>query len=138
MFYVLFFAFVYVLMILCVFIYFLLICVLLFPHSTQDFLQVVSMFSGFQFDWPPTLLAVYKWLSFTNFNLELVAPECNFRVEFSARWYIVQSLPVVFACSIILVLVVVRTMQCVQRSLLKRLPFGSISGTCVPLHLHAQ
>ena len=49
--------------------------------SAQDFLQVVSMFSGFQFDWPPLLLDVYKWMSFTNFNLELVAPECNFHVR---------------------------------------------------------
>ena len=50
-------------------------------HCVQDFLQVVSMFSGFQFDWPPLLLDVYKWMSFTNFNLELVAPECNFHVR---------------------------------------------------------
>ena len=139
-------------------------------HCVQDFLQVVSMFSGFQFDWPPLLLDVYKWMSFTNFNLELVAPECNVHVRnfsrsfsgaggkvavcrgmasallsfdeprlvcvmldgqvaYSSRWFIIQSLPVVFGCAIVVVLVWTRALQCAQRVLFKVLPFGATSGT---------
>jgi hypothetical protein len=44
----------------------------LFP--CQDFLQVLSMFAGFDFDWPPTLKAVYNAFSLAAFNLELLAP----------------------------------------------------------------
>ena len=40
----------------------------------QDFLQVLSMFAGFNFDWPPTLKAVYNAFSLAAFYLELLAP----------------------------------------------------------------
>jgi hypothetical protein len=32
------------------------------------------MFAGFNFDWPPTLKAVYNAFSLAAFNLELLAP----------------------------------------------------------------
>ena len=44
---------------------------------TQDFLQVLSMFAGFGFAWPPQVLTLMNTLSLFNFNFDLLAPECR-------------------------------------------------------------
>jgi hypothetical protein len=54
--------------------------------DVQDFLQVLSMFAGFRFDWPPAVMAVYNVFSLINFNFELLAPECSLSVNFETKW----------------------------------------------------
>ncbi len=44
---------------------------------SQDFLQVLSIFAAFKFEWPPALMSVYNSVSLASFNLELLAPECR-------------------------------------------------------------
>jgi hypothetical protein len=53
-------------------------------------MQVLSMFAGFGFDWPPAIRAIFNALSLINFNFELLAPECTVKVNFEARWYVVR------------------------------------------------
>jgi hypothetical protein len=55
-------------------------------------MQVLSMFAGFGFDWPPAIRAIFNALSLVNFNFELLAPECTVKVNFEARWYVVLRL----------------------------------------------
>ncbi len=43
----------------------------------QDFLQVLSIFASFEFEWPPALVGLFNALSLASFNLELLAPECR-------------------------------------------------------------
>ena len=46
----------------------------------QDFLQVLSIFASFDFEWPPALVKLYSAFSLAGFNLELLAPECRFEL----------------------------------------------------------
>ncbi len=50
----------------------------------QDFLQVLSIFASFDFEWPPALVKLYSAFSLAGFNLELLAPECRFDSELVA------------------------------------------------------
>ncbi len=52
----------------------------------QDFLQVLSMFANFGFEWPPAVKALYNVFSLLNFNFELLAPECSVSINFEAKW----------------------------------------------------
>ena len=61
-------------------------CVCLPRVGCQDFLQVLSMFAGFNFDWPPEVLALFDAFSLVNFNFELLAPECSVSLNFEAKW----------------------------------------------------
>jgi hypothetical protein len=42
-----------------------------------DFLQVVSLFSSFGFQWPAELTSLFNASSTSSFNDQLVAPECS-------------------------------------------------------------
>ena len=93
----------------------------------QDFLQVLSMFAGFGFAWPPQVVAVYDSFSLLNFNFELLAPECSVSLNFEAKWYIVEALPLILLAGICVVLAGTRVLQWAQVRLLGTLPFGALS-----------
>jgi hypothetical protein len=42
-----------------------------------DFLQVVSLFSSFGFEWPVQLTSLFNASSMSSFNDQLMAPECS-------------------------------------------------------------
>ena len=42
-----------------------------------DFLQVVSLFSSFGFEWPIQLRSLFNASSVSSFNEQLFAPECS-------------------------------------------------------------
>jgi hypothetical protein len=42
-----------------------------------DFLQVVSLFSSFGFNWPVQLTGLFNAASISSFNNQLLAPECS-------------------------------------------------------------
>jgi hypothetical protein len=52
----------------------------------QDFVQVLAMFAGFDFDWPPAVRAIYNVFSLVNFNFELLAPECSVSINYETKW----------------------------------------------------
>jgi hypothetical protein len=56
----------------------------------QDYVQVLSMFAGFGFDWPPAIRAIYSAFSIMNFNFDLLAPECNVDINFEAKWCVIN------------------------------------------------
>ncbi len=93
----------------------------------QDFIQVLSMFSGFGFRWPPEVLDLFSAFSIINFNLELLAPECSVNIAFENKWYVVQSLPLLLLAGIAVVMTVTRTIQWVQQHVFRVLPFGALS-----------
>jgi hypothetical protein len=96
---------------------------------SQDFLQILSMFSNMDFAWPAALLSLYRGLSLVNFNLELLAPECSLAVNFEQKWFVTQLLPLILGASILLVLAATKVLQWSQRVLFKVLPFGATMGT---------
>ncbi len=49
-------------------------------------MQVLSMFAGFGFDWPPAIRAIFNAFSLVNFNFELLAPECSVSIDFETKW----------------------------------------------------
>ena len=93
----------------------------------QDFLQVLSMFAGFNFQWPPAVTGLYHAFSLVNFNFELLAPECSVSLNYEAKWYIVESLPVILLISVCVVIGATRALQWGERYFLGRLPFGALS-----------
>ncbi len=73
-----------------------------------DFLQIMSIFTSFQFKWPIELKSLFAYASATTYNDELMAPECSVSTwSFLMKWWMVQALPMTF----ILILVV---LLCVQ------------------------
>lgn len=58
-----------------------------------------------------------------------VLAECSLSVNFEAKWYIVEALPIMLAGSIVVVVLGVRLLQWAQRTMLRRLPFGATSDT---------
>ncbi len=93
----------------------------------QDFLQALSVFANFKFDWPPAVSAMLSAFSLVNFNFELLAPECSVSLNFEAKWYIIQSLPLILLAGIGVVFVGTRTLQWIQQRLFHSLPFGALS-----------
>jgi hypothetical protein len=106
----------------------------------QDFLQILSMFSNMDFEWPAVLLTLYRGLSLINFNLELLAPECSLAVSFEQKWFVTQLLPVVLGASILVVLAATKVLQWIQRVIFKVLPFGAtmdtnLADTCIGIFI---
>jgi hypothetical protein len=87
------------------------------------------MFTSMQFEWPPVLLKLYNGLSLVNFNLELLAPECNFTVNYEQKWFVTQLLPLILGGAILVVLVATKVLQWIQRVVFRVLPFGATSDT---------
>ena len=85
------------------------------------------MFAGFGFKWPAVLYDVYNAMSLLNFNFELLAPECSVSLNFEAKWYVIQSLPLILVLGVALVMAVTRAVQLTQRYVFRTLPFGSLS-----------
>jgi hypothetical protein len=54
----------------------------------QDFMQMLSVFAGFGFEWPPAIKALFHALSAVNFNLDLVAPDCGVSLKFETKWWV--------------------------------------------------
>jgi hypothetical protein len=94
----------------------------------QDLLQTLSMFAQIKLNWPPSVMQLFNSLSALNFNIDLLAPECNLTINFEAKWYIVQAVPLVLLAGIVLVFLTVRLLQLLQSKLLKRLPFGALAA----------
>jgi hypothetical protein len=60
-------------------------------------MQVLSMFAGFGFDWPPAIKGIFNILSLINFNFELLAPECSVSLNYEAKWCV--AILLIFLCS---------------------------------------
>jgi hypothetical protein len=59
-----------------------------------DFLQVMNMFQGFKFRWPPAVRSVFSFANFFAFNFsEQAAPECTIRLTFFHKWLALQLVP---------------------------------------------
>lgn len=85
------------------------------------------MFASFKFNWPPALITLYNSLSFSNFNIELLAPECSFSVDYATKWALTESIPLLLLVGVGVVLVGARLLQTCERRLLGRLPTGATS-----------
>uniref|UniRef100_A0A7S1GCG6 IPT/TIG domain-containing protein n=1 Tax=Bicosoecida sp. CB-2014 TaxID=1486930 RepID=A0A7S1GCG6_9STRA len=67
-----------------------------------DFVQVLSVFSGYDFAWPVEIRSVFTTMSAANLNLELVAPECSVNWTFEQKWMVVQSVPLMCVTVVVL------------------------------------
>ena len=85
----------------------------------------MSIFSAFQFQWSPALLSLYNSVSLASFNLELLAPECSFSVNYLDKWLVTEALPVLLLLAVFVVLAATRLLQFVQRKVFKVVPFGA-------------
>ena len=95
--------------------------------SVQDFLQILSIFAAFNFQWPPALVSIYNSFSLASFNLDLLAPECSIAVNYEAKFFVTEALPVILLFAVVVVLIATRVLQFVQRTVFKVLPFGALS-----------
>ena len=88
---------------------------------------MLSLVANFDFVWPSEIVAIYHAFSLVNFNFELLAPECSIALNYEAKRYVIQSLPLILLGGIGVVVVATRTVQLVQQKLWGRLPFGALS-----------
>lgn len=78
-----------------------------------DFLQVVSVFTSFGFKWPIQLTKLFDAASATSFNEQLMAPECSIGAwGFELKWYIMQSVPLVFILGLVILAVIDKARGC--------------------------
>ena len=77
----------------------------------QDFLQILSIFASFKFQWPPELTSVFDTLSLASFNLEFLAPECTVSFRYIEKWLVTSSLPIMLAVAVLIVLLGVKVLQ---------------------------
>jgi hypothetical protein len=61
-----------------------------------NFLQMLSLFSGFRLKWPPIVLDMLSFLSVFAFNIEVLHPECEVRMDFFDKTFFILSLPFLF------------------------------------------
>jgi hypothetical protein len=61
-----------------------------------DFCQVVSLFSSYDFAWPPVVHGAYSVMSAFNLNLDLASPECSVGWDYHTKWNIMYFMPVTF------------------------------------------
>ena len=55
-----------------------------------DFLQIISIFTSFDFQWPLSLKKLFAVASATTYNDQLVAPECSVKTwTFELKWCVV-------------------------------------------------
>ena len=85
------------------------------------------MFAAFEFDWPPGLMAIFNAFSLASFNLEMLAPECSFSVNYEAKWLVTQLLPLILLGAVGWVLLSTRLVQWLQRTVFHVLPFGALA-----------
>lgn len=65
-----------------------------------DFLQIMSIFTNFGFQWPVSLKALFQYSSLSTFNDQMMAPECTVTSwNFENKWYIMQAVPAMFILS---------------------------------------
>jgi hypothetical protein len=77
-------------------------CAVVFPVCC-----VGAWVSSFGFKWPPQLTVLFSAASSSSFNQQLLAPECSVgNVGFQAKWFLLQSTPLVFIAGLVLVTVV--------------------------------
>ena len=58
-----------------------------------DFLQIISIFTSFDFQWPVSLKKLFAVASATTYNDQLVAPECSVKTwTFELKWYVCLSI----------------------------------------------
>ena len=68
-----------------------------------DFMQVVSIFTSFGFQWPSGLSAIFTAASAATFNDQLLAPECTLQGwTFESKWFAVQLVPAAFVFLLVL------------------------------------
>ncbi|KAI9138135.1 hypothetical protein BKA69DRAFT_1093496 [Paraphysoderma sedebokerense] len=63
-----------------------------------NFIQTVLLLRQMRLNWPETLLHLFSWLSFINFNVELASPEClvtEQSFDFSFKMKLSLSIPLV-------------------------------------------
>ena len=104
--------------------------------TSQDFLQILSIFASFNFAWPPELTSLYHSLSLASFNLQLLAPECSFTINYADKWLVTAALPIVLVGAVLIVVTCTRLLQCVQSRILHVVAFGatgelSLTDVCV-------
>ena len=94
------------------------------------------MFASFQFDWPVSIQFLFNVFSFTNFNVELVAPECSLSFNYSQKWFTIQALPLLMVGipgTIVAAAIVVRYVQLNCRSQRSVLLKPAASGDSIGL-----
>jgi hypothetical protein len=85
-----------------------------------DFLQVVSMFASFNFDWPVELRGILNTVSASNLNIQLLAPECSLKFSFTEQWFAVAVVPLLVLSCLGAVGVCLRFFWCVTSGILLR------------------
>ncbi len=60
------------------------------------------MFAAFNFAWPVSLKGILETASASNLNIQLLAPECSLKLDFTKQWMSVALIPVVVVGSVVI------------------------------------
>ena len=85
-----------------------------------DHLQVLSVFSSLDLNWPDSLITSFRAASSSASNVEVFQPSCSFSVTYYDLWYLLESLPLtLFAASLIAHVFIIIGKFCQRHQLLK-------------------
>ncbi len=69
---------------------------------------MLAIFGRSKVQWPPSVLALYRYLSALNFNLEITAPECSIpSLKYDVKWMAIELMPVLGGVALVVVFVLV-------------------------------
>ena len=87
----------------------------------------MSIFASFNFSWPSELVNLFHSLSLASFNLELLAPECSFSVDYEGKWLATAALPILLVVAVAMVWLATTVLQLCQQYVFRSIPFGALS-----------
>ncbi|KAJ3436378.1 insulin-like growth factor binding proteinn-terminal [Anaeramoeba flamelloides] len=102
-----------------------------------SFLQIVAIFPKFNVVWPYRLIEYLNALSLVNLNIEYLALDCSFEINYTTKWFLIQLIPFVniFILVIIYYLIALHSkmVQLIGESVLNKFP-----NMCVKPYIKEQ
>jgi hypothetical protein len=93
----------WVLMLIAIFVVNLAILANSYPSPTKKvamsititWVQIIALFAEIPVTWPTSVYGMFQAFGFTNFNLDLFAPECSVELDYWTKWTFKLCLPLI-------------------------------------------
>jgi hypothetical protein len=72
---------------------------------TITWVQIIALFAEIPVSWPTSVYGMFQSFGFTNFNLDLFAPECSVPLDYWTKWTFKLCLPLIVAAGLILIFI---------------------------------
>ena len=64
------------------------------PRIFSNFMAVTVAFANFDLNWPPEIIAFFRWFSQFYIDIDVVKPECELTLTFFQKWMYTMIIPI--------------------------------------------